>query len=200
MHQVFEGGCYIKCSNKQGIPHLNNLDLPLPTGSHGLQIWMALSKQREDVEPSFHHGQALPLDEYSTLVVGQANGVEQSEIFIDPNLGRVVYVDMHFSNTGSSSQFNRMGGDVPSSMDDTSLELGIYVSTGSMEFQSGWGDMDGVTREAGNMMVVSVPNAAVFEASIAATADDTRVAIMGGTPLPEKRHMVGFKVCSIHLP
>ena len=170
-------------------PHLEKRNLPPPKGSHGLQIWMALSKQGELVDPSFHHGPALSIDDqFATLVVGKANGKEQPNIPIDPRLGNVLYVDLHFPKEGDTFELNDIG--TSQSTLDPSVELGVYVSTGVMEFQSGWADpMQGTKLEAGNMMVVKAPDASAFKGSIKALSNDTRVAILGGTPLPEKRHM-----------
>ena len=170
-------------------PFLSSLQLPPPTGSHGLQIWMALSKQGQNVPPSFHHGPAVSIDgKYATLVVGQANGKEQASIPIDPELGSVVYVDLHFPSKEDSFQISNIGGN-GTSVSDPSLELGIYVSTGSIQFQDGWGDLTGTSLDAGNMMVAKVPDATTFQASIKALSNDARTAILGGTPLPEKRHI-----------
>ena len=34
----------------------------IPTSSHGLQLWLALPATNEDVDPSFHHGEAISMD------------------------------------------------------------------------------------------------------------------------------------------
>ena len=172
--------------------YLESRNLEAPTGSHGLQLWMALSKDGEDVDPSFHHGPAVPIDSKATLVVGESNGFQQSSIPIDPRLGKVVYVDIHFQRPKETFEICSPGGtkgiDDMNAVDD-SIELGLYVSSGKVGFAAGWEDVDGETLEAGNMVVVKAPDATTFQASIRALSHDTRVAILGGTPLPEKRHM-----------
>lgn len=173
------------------LPHLQALQQDPPLGSHGLQLWMALSRQGEDVDPSFHHGESIVLNEHASLVVGQTNGHAQSNIPMDTNLGRVVFVDIYFPNGRETFQLSQVGGEADvASVADPSLELGVYVSTGKVAFGSGWGSIDGASVEAGNMMVVKIPDASCFRGSLQSLTPDTRVAVLGGTPLPEKRHML----------
>ncbi|CAB9510526.1 Pirin-like protein CC_3178 [Seminavis robusta] len=167
-------------------PHLDARNVPAPTGSHGLQLWMALSKDGEDCEPSFHHGKAVSIDSHATLVVGNSNGLTQSSIPIDPKLGRVFYVDTHFENANDSFILEGPGGQ--HDYNYPSIEVGVYVSTGKMKFLSGWGSLDGQIVEPGSM-VTAKAGATEIKAKIQALEGDTRVAILGGTPLPEKRHM-----------
>jgi redox-sensitive bicupin YhaK (pirin superfamily) len=171
-------------------PHLQALNRNPPSGSHGLQLWMALSKRGEDVDPSFHHGTAIAVNEHASLVVGQTNGHIQSSIPIDPFLGKVVYLDVHFLNDGETFQLSQVGGKADrKDGDDPSIELGFYVTTGKVSLASGWGSVDDTVVEAGNMVVVKIPDASCFQGSLQSLTADSRVAVLGGTPLPEKRHM-----------
>jgi redox-sensitive bicupin YhaK (pirin superfamily) len=169
-------------------PHLKARNVPAPTGSHGLQLWMALSKDGEDVEPSFHHGKAISIDSHAMLVVGQSNGLNQSSIPIDPKLGKVFYVDTHFESPNGTFVLEAPGGSDNKVGSDASIELGIYVSAGKAELASGWGPLDGQILEPGHMITVKA-DAVNVNSQIRALEPDTRVALLGGSPLPEKRHM-----------
>ncbi|CAJ1943581.1 unnamed protein product [Cylindrotheca closterium] len=178
-------------------PHLSG---ELPSTSHGLQLWMALPKGGEDVHPSFHHGKAIALHTgntsvQATLVVGSANGVSQSAIPIDNRLGNNFFVDVEFDKEGESFSLQQIGtGTDP-------VEIGIYVSTGSVKLDSGYCNMDGDNSESetvleeGNMVVYQLGredetvDIASWVGKLTALSSGTRLAILGGTPLPEKRHM-----------
>ncbi|KAG7355957.1 pirin-like protein [Nitzschia inconspicua] len=172
-------------------PHLDKLNRQLPLRSHGLQLWMALSKEGEDVDPSFHHAPSVPVNENASLVVGKTKTHHQTNIPIDPHLGKVVFLDIQFFGQRETFEFSFVGGlsDVEDIVKDPSIELGVYVSTGKIALQSGWGSVDGRTVESGNMTVVKIPNNECFRGSLQSLTPDTRVAVLGGTALPEKRYM-----------
>jgi redox-sensitive bicupin YhaK (pirin superfamily) len=212
---------------------------------HGLQFWMALSKEGEDVDPSFHHGSAIPLPQSSSssttsstalLLVGSCNGVTQSSIPIDPGLGRVFCLDVHLPQSGDSFNVVHPGTTTASttsstphmekrSMEDPdeSLEVGIYVVSGSVEFVPtdiapppsfrATATTASTTDPSKNqpVMVTTSGTMTVFKRTlsknqkyddnndsdyngtigrIVARADDTRVILLGGTPLPERRYML----------
>ena len=54
---------------------------------------------------------------------------------------------------------------------------------------SGWGNADNIEIQAGNMTVVKISDASSFQGTLRALSPETRVAVLGGTPLSEKRHM-----------
>eukprot|EP00526_Cylindrotheca_closterium_P000600 CAMPEP_0113633860 /NCGR_PEP_ID=MMETSP0017_2-20120614/17626_1 /TAXON_ID=2856 /ORGANISM="Cylindrotheca closterium" /LENGTH=545 /DNA_ID=CAMNT_0000544525 /DNA_START=802 /DNA_END=2439 /DNA_ORIENTATION=- /assembly_acc=CAM_ASM_000147 len=178
-------------------PHLSG---ELPKTSHGLQLWMALPKESEDQYPCFHHGEAIALYTDSTsvkatLVVGLANGVSQSSIPIDDRLGNTFFVDVEFDKQGESFSLHQIG------LGTEPVEIGIYVSTGSVKLDSGFCNVDGdnsegeTVLEEGNMVVYQlggeddIVDIASWIGKLTAESPDTRIAILGGTPLPEKRHM-----------
>jgi redox-sensitive bicupin YhaK (pirin superfamily) len=169
-------------------PFLKARNVPAPTGSHGLQLWMALPKDGEDVEPSFHHGKAVSINAHAMLVVGQSNGLRQASIPIDPKLGKVFYVDTYFESPNDTFVLEAPGGSDNVVGSDNSIELGVYVSSGKAEFASGWGRLDGQTLEPGHMITFKAA-AANDKTQVRAIEGDTRVALLGGSPLPEKRHM-----------
>ena len=194
---------------------------------HGLQFWMALSKEGEDVPPSFHHGKGIPIElglkskpkasssmpTFAMLVVGTLNGIAQQSIPIDPNLDRVFCADVNLSQKGDSFDIIELR--TTSSPNSHILELGLYLVSGSFEFvpnnecisdgrdgnpsiQDDNGcDDDKNTKTildaAGTMTVYTMtltnPNDSALLGQIRALSPDTRVAVLGGTPLPEQRHM-----------
>ena len=168
------------------VPHLDEL----PTSSHGLQLWLALPKDGEDVEPSFHASQAVVLrDEESVkanLVVGSIGDQTVPGIPLDSRMGRVMFVDVTLLQEGASFGIDP---DFKDASSDELLELGIYVSSGAVEIQGVTQSDGGSILEEGTMAVYNVP-ARGWDAQIKATAPNTRVAILGGTALPEARHMM----------
>lgn len=178
-------------------PHLSG---EVPTISHGLQLWLALPKEGEDVDPSFHHGKAIEMTSGSqtvkaAMVVGSANGVSQGSIPIDSRLGSTFFVDVEFERQGESFDLNKIGkGTDP-------IEIGVYVSTGTINLDSGFCNIDGdasegeTVLEQGNMIVYQLGgedetmDITSWTGKLTAQVPGTRIAILGGTPLSEKRHM-----------
>ena len=108
---------------------------------HGLQFWMALSKGGEDVPPSFHHGEAIPITvgpSSSTasgmLVVGTINGISQESIPIDPQLHRVFCADIKLSKIDDA--FDVIESSLNTFYPSNMLELGLYLVSGSLEFEA----------------------------------------------------------------
>ncbi|KAL7569658.1 hypothetical protein ACA910_008312 [Epithemia clementina (nom. ined.)] len=195
----------------------------LPTSSHGLQLWMALPKSLEDVDPSFHHADravSLPVTAATSseqtkgmaahLVVGEFNGVKQSEIPLAKEFGKVFFVDVQMTNPGSVFDV------VPPSPESGSeaIELGLYVVSGKIGLQgkslapnvhddSDGGTENAIVMEAGTMKVFSIsaakldstedPAPSLLDGRLicltGSTTEPTRVVILGGTALPEPRHM-----------
>lgn len=155
---------------------------PEQTISHGLQLWVALPKEQEDVEPSFHSSQnTVGLDAPhgcdARLVVGKAFGKSQHAIPILSGTGSLFFVDCNFVKTDASFKCENLSpGDV---------EVGVYCSQGIVEC-SGFAD-DSIILEPGVMTVFRgfIPP----QARLTPRHPDTRLAIVGGTKLPEKRHM-----------
>lgn len=200
----------------------------LPAVSHGLQLWLALPVSNEDVEPSFHHGEAIPLKDGpnngnststttstssspANLVVGRYSGIEQSSIPLDPKMGHVFFIDVSLDSTSgetfdivapASSVADNNDGDG----DDTEpIEIGIYVSQGRVRLTRGFPGQP--ILEQGTMAVYQVNNPKTFFGTMVAIIDDenetdennhenmTRIAVLGGTPLKEKRHLF-WNFCS----
>lgn len=152
---------------------------------------MALSKDGEDCDPSFHHAPSITITENAALVVGQSNGHHQKGIPIDSSLGRVVFLDICFPGESETFELSFVGGPTTSTTvdGDFSIELGVYVSTGQVVLSSGWDIVDGTRVQSGDITVIHLPDADRFRGTFQSLTADTRIAVLGGTALPEKRHM-----------
>jgi redox-sensitive bicupin YhaK (pirin superfamily) len=163
-----------------GSPTVGGGEVDGATGMHGLQFWVALPKEYEDVDPSFHYSESvvdIPTADASvqvSLVVGSILGGKQSRIPILPGTGDLFLLDVKFGTPDGSW----------SCPIDAGIEVGIYVSSGKIRCQ-------GQDASVGDMIVL--PDSTELE--LFAVEPDTRVAIIGGTPLPEPRHLL-WNFCS----
>ncbi|WP_306642102.1 pirin family protein [Sanyastnella coralliicola] len=133
---------------------------------HGYQIWVALPREHEFIEPSFHH---IPADELPMwqadgatykLVAGKGFGKESPvPVYSDLFMVEVIAEDEHRLEINGELQG----------------EIGVCVVHGSVE-------ACGETVEKGNMMVSKAEN--ICDVTLAA---GTHVFLFGGTPFPEER-------------
>jgi len=128
-------------------------------GLHGLQLWHALPEEYEEIEPAFYH---TPADDIPTaqmegvtirVMMGSAFGVTSPVKTFSPNL----YLEAMMEDGASFG--------IPEAE-----ELGVYVVKGEA-------DIDGETAPI-NAMTVLTPKAKRI-----AARGETRLAIIGGTPL-----------------
>lgn len=155
-----------------GVSHTERTPAELRQGAsmrmHGYQIWVALPKEFEEVEPSFHH---LDLSELPTwedrgihfrLVAGEAFG-KQSPLPVHSPLFMLEVT----SEAENSLDFS----------DQLAGEIGICVVKGAVKACDN-------RVEAGNLLVAKNGEkcALVLEA-------DTHLIFFGGEPLPEERHI-----------
>ena len=107
----------------------------LPRTSHGLQLWVALPKDGEDVESSFHAGHSVVIrddqDVQANLVVGSYRGHTVCDIPLDTRMGCVMFVDALLRQQGST--FNIAPDDGGETSDKKALELGIYLVSGAAD-------------------------------------------------------------------
>ena len=164
----------------------------MPTSLHGLQIWLALPKDSEEVDPAFYHANkpvVLRDDDKvkASLVVGNFREQSVPEIPLDSRMGRVFFVDLRLLDTLSTFEF------VPrftNALNDEKVEVGVYVVSGSITFK-GSGLNDGKTLEEGTMAVFEIPiKDWRGQISVTAGSSTAHVALLGGTALPEQRHMM----------
>jgi redox-sensitive bicupin YhaK (pirin superfamily) len=135
---------------------------------HGLQIWVALPKELEQMEPSFVHigEEGLPRwqqDNVSIkLIAGEAFG-EKSAV--------PVYSPLYFIELKSTArQEMSIGADLYG-------ESGLYILEGSIE-------SDGNTFEPRQLLVGKDSSLCSFTMN-----ENTTVYIFGGEPFPEPRHI-----------
>ena len=133
---------------------------------HGLQLWVALPIDDEEVEPSFHHyaAQDLPLVELDGVRLRVLAGSAYGAISPIETYSTVLFVEAHLS-PGSSLTMPQ------------AAELGAYVIDGTVRC--------GEERaSAGQLLVFAPGSAGVLHAE-----ETTRIALIGGDPPDGPRHM-----------
>lgn len=144
---------------------------------HGLQIWVALPKELEQMEPSFVHveGDGLPSWEQDgmqiKLIAGEAFGRKSAV---------PVYSPLYFLEIKSKNRQKISIGK------DLYGESGLYILEGSIE-------SDGHTFEPKQLLVAKDSSLCEFTMN-----DDTTVYIFGGEPFPEPRHIYWNFVATSH--
>jgi redox-sensitive bicupin YhaK (pirin superfamily) len=134
---------------------------------HGLQLWVALPLAHEGVAPAFHHhsADALPaLDREGArirVLAGSAYGVESPVHTLSP----VFYVDIAMP-AGCELEVPR-----------DPEERAAYVVEGAIDC--------GAERAEPGRMLVFTPGAELMLVA----ASDSRLVLVGGTPLDGKRHI-----------
>lgn len=135
---------------------------------HGLQIWVALPKHLEDMEPQFTHVEAsqLPLWKNGNtnfkLIAGKALGKESPV---------PVYSELFLAEINTELEPLEL------KADDFEGELGIYILEGSVKIKD---EKVG----SGNLMIATKDEACSFTIS-----ESSKVFLLGGEPLPEQRHI-----------
>lgn len=138
-----------------------------PARLHGLQLWVALPKEKEEVKASFEHYAAKDIPEFKLqgcvvrVVVGD---LEKNTSPVRPS-SPMIYLDLDLAVDGTF-ETDRPGD-----------ELAVYVVTGSV-------DVDGVRIQAGSLGIFKKGTRVLLKA-----LEKTRAVILGGEALPEPRHM-----------
>lgn len=134
---------------------------------HGIQLWVALPKGQEEVEPEFHHHPASSLPEIrrenATLrvLVGSAYGV-QSPV---RTLSSLFYVDARLPPGGKLS------------LTEEHPERAVYIVKGALRF--------GHERGSASQMLVFKPGVSV----VLEAETDSQFLLLGGSPLDGERHL-----------
>jgi redox-sensitive bicupin YhaK (pirin superfamily) len=133
----------------------------------GIQTWLALPSDREEVDPAFEHvgRDALP------LVEGEG---ASASVIMGSLWGRTSPVTCH-SPTIYAAITLRPGGRVP--IDPEADERGIYLAEGAAE-------LDGLALEPGRLYVLKPGYAAALRSS-----EGGRVMLCGGQPLDGPRYV-----------
>lgn len=138
------------------------------TRIHGYQIWVALPKELEDMEPMFSHTPANELPMWTedgveyTLVAGKVFG-KQSPVPVHSNLFMV-----HMQSKQEA---------VIDTKDNLFGEIGICVV-------EGWVEAEGERVEKGNMLISNSNHSCQFKMGA-----NTKLLIFGGDPFPEERYI-----------
>ncbi len=156
----------------KGVSHTERTPMDLRGGetfvAHGYQIWVALPKELEDMEPNFHHIPASELPQWEdggarfTLVAGEGYG-RTSPVPVYSPLFMV-----SIKNTEAYSldvQGNLKG------------EIGICIVTGGIE---ACGEKVG----KGNILVSKVSDTCTITLQ-----PNSHLLLFGGEPFPEERHI-----------
>ena len=137
--------------------------------AHGYQIWVALPKHLEQMEPEFHHIPKTQLPRWSegetefTLVAGQAYG-KQSPV---PIYSPLFMVEV---KSNSSSYTLNVQGNVKG-------EIGICIVSGEISACD-------ETLNKGNILVSKVEDTCKITLQ-----PNTHLILFGGEPFPEERHI-----------
>ena len=128
--------------------------------SHGLQLWVALPAEDEEIAPSFVHTPAAAIPEIEVggarlrVLVGEAYGVVSPVVVRSPTL----YLDIHLS-AGDAFPL------------PPAEERAVYVVEGDAQ-------LDGVDIPPGRMVVLAAGEDLMLSADA-----DARVVLIGGAPL-----------------
>jgi len=133
---------------------------------HGLQIWVALPKEQEDMAPAFHHVAADGLPSWEAdgvrfrLIAGEAFG-RQSPV---PVYSRQFLLELHATGRQTLDIGHTLFG-----------EAGMYILSGGIE-------NDGHAYGPRQILVAREAQLCAFTMQ-----EDTTVYIFGGEPFPEER-------------
>ena len=135
---------------------------------HGLQIWVALPKDLEDMDPSFHHVSADQLPFWTNdsvqyrLIAGDFDGhqspvpVYSSQFFVEIKSGAEVQVNLTGKLKG---------------------EAGLYILEGALQHEG---------HEYGTKQILVAKDAELCSFTMLA---NTTLYLFGGEPFPEERHI-----------
>ncbi|UXP31794.1 pirin family protein [Reichenbachiella agarivorans] len=157
----------------KGVTHTERTPVEQRDGAkysmHGYQIWVALPKDKEDMEPRFDYYPAQDLPRWEeaglsiVLVAGTAFG-RQSPL---TGYSSLFMVDVHATNDTHLELKNQLKG-----------EVAFVIVKGSITDE-------GETIEAGQMMISKTDEECGIELK-----KGTRLLLFGGEPLPEERFLL----------
>ncbi|MET0340736.1 MAG: pirin family protein [Polyangiales bacterium] len=149
----------------RGITHSERLERARAQGDHlhGIQAWVALPTDKEEVEPAFSHHSESDLPQWSQagvvgrLIAGSAYGLTAGAETHSP----LFYVHLEMAQGATA--------EIPTGHQERAL----YVATGGVE-------LDGVRYTAGKMLVLGAA------ASRVRASEPSSVMVLGGAPVGER--------------
>ena len=164
--QSIQSGAVNLMTAGRGIVHSERAgdDRAVTSRLHGIQSWMALPADHEEIEPAFIHYPASSLPEFDLdgtkvrVIIGAANGETSPVISYSP----ILYLEVRLS---AGSEFV---------LPDDCEERAVYVVNGSSQ-------IDGHTYEEGAMAVAASEKTVRLHGQT-----DSRLMVIGGQPLGER--------------
>ncbi len=142
--------------------YLRSSDISL----HGLQIWVALPKHLEQIEPSFFHIDANQIPEWK---IGEVNVKLIAGELFDKKSGVPVHSPLYLLELKSTSKQTISLGQ------ELFGENAMYILQGSIT-------SEGIIHESKQILVPKDPKLCTFEMN-----ENTTIYIFGGEPFPEER-------------
>jgi hypothetical protein len=171
-HQRIRPGSVNWMTAGKGVSHTERTPEDMRQGNvftaHGYQIWVALPKELEDMEPQFHHieGKDLPkwIDQSAefTLVAGEGYG----KVSPVPVHSPLFMIEVKNAEPYALNVNGKLKG-----------EIGICIVEGGIE-------ACGEVVEKGNILVSKVEDTCNIKLS-----PNTHLLLFGGEPFPEERHI-----------
>ncbi|NAY90965.1 pirin family protein [Muricauda sp. JGD-17] len=171
-HQRIRPGSVNWMTSGKGVTHTERTPKDLRDGNtftaHGYQIWVALPKHLEEMEPQFHHIKADQLPRWKdesakfTLIAGEGYGKKSPVPVHSP----LFMVEIKNQDSYILNVEERLKG-----------EIGICIVEGTIE-------ACGETVEKGNILVSKVEDTCKI-----ILQPNTHLLLFGGEPLPEERHI-----------
>ena len=171
-HQRISPGSVNWMTAGKGVTHTERTPQDLRNGkvfrAHGYQIWVALPKDLEDMEPQFHHIPADQLPRWTdgstafTLVAGTGYG-QKSPV---PVYSPLFMVEIKNQETYDLDIAGKLSG-----------EIGICIVDGTIEACE-------EVIEKGNILVSKVEDTCKIR-----LRPNTHLLLFGGEPFPEERHI-----------
>ena len=170
--QVIKPGSVNWMVSGNGVSHTERTPKELRDGNtftaHGYQIWVALPKDLEDIEPEFHHYEAEALPKWM-------DGEAEFKLVAGEGYGRKSPVPVHSSLFMIEIKTNQEY--ILNTKDTLKGEIGICVVDGSIKACR-------ENIEKGNILVSKVEDSCEI-----ALKPNTHVLLFGGIPYPEERHI-----------
>jgi redox-sensitive bicupin YhaK (pirin superfamily) len=167
--QLIEPGAINWMTAGRGIVHSERRPEALREASyvnHGLQLWVALPREAEEVAPAFEHTPAAAIPELTVgdatvrVLVGEAFGRRSPVHTLMPTL----YLDVQLSAGGQLE------------LPPLAPEMALYVVQGAL-------DVDGQPTSAQQMVLLGAAGVRL------SARDAVRLVVIGGAPLDGPRHM-----------